>query len=609
MKILSVIGKSILGLLILAMVACQGERNSVDIQHGTWWEYGGGPDQSKFVVQDEITKENVSQMEIKWQYQTGDNRPYQFSPIIVDSIMYVLAKESSLVALNATTGEELWIHANLRGITRRGINYWENSDRSDRRILFAMNHTLQAIDAITGKSILTFGDNGIVDLKVGLDRDPALVSRAQSNTPGRIFEDLILLGSSPGEGYMSPPGHLRAYNVVTGEHVWTFRTIPHPGEFGYETWPKDAYLYVGGANTWGEISLDKDRGIAYFPTGSPTYDYYGADRLGSNLFANCILALDARTGIRLWHYQLVHHDLWDYDLTAAPQLTTIQHEGKEMDVVAVATKQGFLYVFDRVTGEPVWPIEERPVPPSEMPGEETWPTQPFPTVLPPFTRQTVNPEDITTLLFTEQERAEWQQRVAKARKGLFNPITTEETIGMPGAVGGANWGNTAANPTNGLVFVMSQEYPSFYKLEQRPPVFSRGLKPSEVDSMAVTRGQLAYNKFCMSCHGADRAGNALGPSLLGLAMMNLPYLSQIITHGIGRMPPVLHIEEDDITDILAFFGGSMTDPNSEELDLTEGNVVASGGAPRKRSITSPYNTRGRDYPPGIEVPQARYYTG
>ena len=214
-----------------------------------------------------------------------------------------------------------------------------------------MNDYLQEIDAATGLSITTFGTNGVVDLREGLGRDPATIGRIQSGTPGRIFENLILLGSATGEGYMSPPGDLRAYDVLIGKLVWQFHTVPHPGEFGYETWPKDAYKYIGGTNTWGEITVDAERGIAYFPTGSPTYDYYGADRPGANLFANCLLALDARTGKRLWHFQNVHHDLWDFDNNAAPQLTTIKKDGKDIDVVAMAGKTGFLYVFDRVTGD------------------------------------------------------------------------------------------------------------------------------------------------------------------------------------------------------------------------------------------------------------------
>ena len=353
-------------------------------------------------------------------YPTSDTLNYQFNPIIVDNVMYVLAKNNSLVALNATTGEEIWIHANLRGIARRGVNYWESADRKDRRLLVQMNNFLQAIDAQTGKSILTFGDKGLVDLKVGLGRDGSNV-RAQSSTPGKIFENLIMLGSSVGEGYLSPPGHLRAFDVVTGKLVWTFHTIPQPGEFGYDTWPKDAYKYAGGANTWGEISVDAQRGIAYFPTGSPTYDYYGADRIGANLFGNCLLALDARTGKRLWHFQAVHHDLWDYDLTAAPQLITVSRNGRTIDAVAQATKHGFMFVFDRVTGEPVFPIEERPVPKSDVPGEQAWPTQPFPTVLPPFARQTMTENDITPYFLSAGRARDVDRAPQEGQEGAVQP--------------------------------------------------------------------------------------------------------------------------------------------------------------------------------------------
>ena len=307
-----------------------------------WKDYGGGPDQSKYVVAEDINKNTVGQLQVAWSYSTEDSRVYQWNPIIVDTIMYVLAKNSSLVALNVVTGKEIWIHTNLRGITSRGINYWESKDRKDRRLLFQMNNYLQAIDALTGKSILTFGNKGLVDLKEGLGYDPKAIGRVQSNTPGKVFENLLLLGSAPGEGYISPAGHLRAYDVVTGKLAWTFHTVPQPGEFGYDTWPKDAYKYIGGANTWGEISVDEKRGIAYYPLGSPTYDYYGADRIGKNLFGNCILALDARTGKRIWHFQTVHHDLWDFDLAAAPQLITVDHNGKKVDAVAVAGKNGFL---------------------------------------------------------------------------------------------------------------------------------------------------------------------------------------------------------------------------------------------------------------------------
>src|SRR5262249_787986 len=250
-----------------------------------WRDYAGSSDSSKFVALDQINKSNVSRLKVAWTYPTG-NGSYLFNPIIVDNVMYVLSANSSLIALDATTGNEIWVHENLRGIATRGINYWESKDRKDRRLIFQINSFLQEIDARTGKSILSFGKNGLVDLREGLGRDPKTIARIQSNTPGRVFENLIMLGSATGENYMASPGHIRPWDVVTGKLAWIFHTIPQPGEFGYDTWPKDAWKYAGGTNTWGEITLDEKRGIAYFPTGSSTYDIYGGDRTGANLFAN-----------------------------------------------------------------------------------------------------------------------------------------------------------------------------------------------------------------------------------------------------------------------------------------------------------------------------------
>ena len=456
---------SFVALATLAVAACAPPPD----ERRDWGDYGGGLDQSRFVDFSEITKENVAALEIAWTYAPGDDRIYQFSPVIVDGVMYVLGAGDALVALDARDGREIWRREGFAGITRRGVNYWESEDRSDRRLLVTRGNRIEAVDALTGAAIASFGRDGVIELREGLGRDPATLRRVQSSSPGRVFENLLLVGSSPGEGLFSAPGHLRAYDVITGELAWTFHTIPQPGEFGYDTWPELAYLYVGGVNAWGDISVDAERGIAYFPLGSPTYDFYGADRHGANLFGNTLLALDARTGERLWHFQAVHHDLWDYDLTAAPQLVTVRHDGREIDAVAQATKQGFLFVFDRVTGEPLWPIEERPVPPSTVPGEAAWPTQPFPTVLPSTARQAITPEDITTVFLTPAERLAAQDRVRAAATGLFTPIGLTETIAVPGAVGGTNWGNTASNPAAGMLYVLNQDFPSFYKLEKVAP--------------------------------------------------------------------------------------------------------------------------------------------
>jgi quinoprotein glucose dehydrogenase len=600
-------------LLITALNSCKTED---DKAYRTWQSYGSGPDQSKFFIQDQITKENVNQLQVAWTYPTSDERDYQCNPVIVDSVMYVIAKDNSLVALNAVTGEEIWIHADLNGISRRGFAYWENANRSERRILFTLRNSLQAIDAITGKSILSFGKDGAVDLRQDLGVDPEKIGRIASHTPGVVYKDVIILGSSPGESYLSTPGHIRAYNVVTGKLEWKFNTIPQPGEYGYDTWPPDAYKYIGGVNCWGEITIDEKTGIAYIPLGSPTYDYYGADRHGANLFGNCLLALDAKTGKRIWHYQTVHHDLWDYDLTAAPQLVRVNHDGKEIDAVAVATKQGFMFAFDRKNGEPLWPVEERPVPTSEMPDEKSWPTQPFPTVLPPFNRQTVTEDDISPIFLTEEQHKQWKERVVKARKGLFTPPSMEETIAMPGAVGGANWGNTASNPEKGLVYVLTQDYPSFYKLAIKPPPIPARFLARFASQQAIVKGKVSYEAFCQVCHGKDLSGTGAAPSLLSLGpKLNESTIHEIVSQGIGRMPPVQHISDEEVLNITAYLKEkSIGTPPAQKLNevkaKVKGPVVAVGGAPGELSTRSTvtFSMGGNPYPDSVQVPADRYYT-
>ena len=436
--------------------------------HLAWRDYGGSADAAQYSALRQIDRSNVRKLQIAWSYPTGDNRKYFFNPIVIDGVMFVLAKNNSIVALDAATGKELWSYSpgsDTRIITSRGINYWESRDRSDRRLLFASNHFLRAIDARTGKPISSFGTNGSVDLKEGLGRDPKTFALVQSVTPGRVFEDLLILGSATNEGYSSAPGDIRAFDVRTGKVVWTFHTIPHPGEYGYDTWPKDAWTKVGGANVWSEFSLDQKRGIVFAPTASAKYNFYGAARKGADLFADCLLALDARTGKRLWHFQMVHHDIWDYDNATAPKLLTIRHAGKALDVVAQVSKQGFVWVFNRETGEPVWPIEERPVPASDVPGEETWPTQPFPSKPPPFARQTFTADDLSRLL-SPDDRARFRDQILSARnEGLFTPPSRRGTIEMPGNNGGANWGGAAVDPSNGTLIVVSKDLPCLLKLQ------------------------------------------------------------------------------------------------------------------------------------------------
>jgi quinoprotein glucose dehydrogenase len=442
-----------------------GKGTTTPAAYTTWRDYAGSADSAQYSALKQIDKSNVNQLTVAWTYPTNDTNGYLFNPLVVDEVMYVMAKNSSIVALNAATGKELWVHENPKGrITTRGINYWESRDRSERRLFYSVNNMLLAIDALTGESIDSFGVNGKVDLREGLGRDPAKVI-LQSGTPGRVFEDLLILGSATNQEYDSAPGDIRAFNVRTGKLAWTFHTVPREGEFGYDTWPKDAWKTIGGANNWAEMSVDQKRGIVYIPTASPKYNFYGANRPGQNLFADCLLALDARTGKRLWHFQMVHHDIWDYDNATAPKLLTIRREGRPVDVVAQAGKTGFLYVFDRVTGKPIWPIEERPVPRSDMPGEETWPTQPFPTAPPPFARQAFTEKDLNPHIEDPAERAHFLNEIRNARnEGMFTPPNTTGTIQMPGNNGGSNFSGAAIDPVRGLMFVVSKDYPALLKL-------------------------------------------------------------------------------------------------------------------------------------------------
>lgn len=437
----------------------------------TWADYGGSAASSQYSALNQINRGNVTKLQVAWRFPTGDNARYFFSPLVVRDTIYVLARGNAIVALQAATGKEIWRHEAELGttiITNRGINYWESPDRTDRRLLYCSNHALRALDAATGQPITTFGTNGKVDLKEGLDRDPKAIRLVQSTTPGRVFENLLILGSATNQGYGSAPGDIRAYDVRTGKLVWTFHTIPRPGEFGYETWPEGAWKRVGGANVWGEFSVDVKRGVLYAPTASAKYNFYGVDRRGTNLFADCLLALDARTGKRLWHFQMVHHDIWDYDDATAPKLLTVQHDGKPVDIVAQVSKQGFLWVFDRVTGKPLWPIEERKVPKSDMPGEETWPTQPFPVKPPPFARQSFTADDLSPYL-SPADRAKFRDDILSARnEGLFTPPSTRNTVQMPGNNGGANWGGAAIDPPHGSLFVVSKDLPSMLRLGKDP---------------------------------------------------------------------------------------------------------------------------------------------
>jgi quinoprotein glucose dehydrogenase len=580
----------------------------------TWRDYLGGSDSSHYSDLKQINTSNVDKLEAAWSYPTGDET-YTFSPLVVDNVAYVAAKQGSLVALDAATGKELWTHSfgagggrlgpRFSGITgQRGANYWESKDRSDRRIFVTAGGYLHCIDARTGKLVNSFAGDGKLDLKTGIDRAPFPLA---SRTPGRIFENLIILGSATGEGYLAPPGDIRAFDVLTGKLVWVFHTMPRPGEPGYDTWPKDAYKYMGGVDVWGEFTVDEKRGIAYLPTASAKYELYGGDRKGDNLYANSILALDARTGKLLWYYQTTHHDLWDFDPNAAPQLVTVKHSGKTVDAVALASKNGFLFVFDRVTGEPLWPIEERPVPESDVPGEVTSKTQPFPTVPPPFARQGMTVKDMYDGFMTPEEKVWWKERLTKARTGFYTPPSLIDTIQLPSVNGGALFFGTAADAANGAVYVVSREMPSITKLvpageslasnsggmiPARPRPAGRGFPGMPTRAQL---GRAVYEQNCQACHGPELKGDR-GPQVAdAVTRLGAEATRDVIVKGRSGMAGFDKMPDQMLGSLMVF--------------LTKPEDAPPGSAPTAGVMAVALARMEPEYPDEVTPPPSRYKTG
>lgn len=578
----------LLFLFFVAMVcftaACAPATDSQN-SYTSWTRYEGQPEATTYSALDQVNRSNVDQLEIAWTYSPG--HVSDFVPIVVDSVMYLLYNNETITALHAATGKEIWsrLIPSIPGLIRtRGFSYWENSNRTDRRLIFPKgNFHLVAMDAQTGDLISSFGDNGSIDLRNGLGVEPDVVVRATSGVPGVIFEDLIVLGSSPGEGYTSAPGHIRAFNVRTGQQEWIFHTLPQPGEYGYETWPPgrsdndniSSESARGGVNAWGGLSVDPVRGIVYVPLGSASYDFYGVDRLGENLFANSLVALDARTGERIWHFQTIHHDLWDYDLASTPVLLTVDHEGEEVDIVAVAAKTGMLFVFDRETGTPLWPIEERPVPASEMPGEEAWPTQPFPTRPEPFIPQTFDLEtDLNPYLLASERDSIVEAVRGMIYKGIFTPPDIRPTFQIPGNLGGGNWGSSAGDPGEGTFYIMSRNKPSVLELQQIT-AGRAGTGASPIDN-----GQILYQQYCLVCHGSDFQGQpAAGfPSLQDVTnrLSNAEFV-QITRNGGTRMPSFLQLEDEDIDALQMYLANPQLALNSVEESSSTGPVRYQSG--------------------------------
>ena len=488
----------------------------------TWDQYLGGADSSQYSSLKQINKSNVKQLQVAWTYEVGGTGNLLFSPIIVDSTMYVV-KQGAIAALDAATGKELWTH---QGAPAKGMNYWESKDRKDRRLVYITGGYITEINANTGETITSFGNNGRVDAASNSDRQ---VGRPGGN-PGRIYENTIIV-SLPGGGNYPPgttPGDVRAFDVLTGEHKWTFHSVPRPGEFGAETWPAEYLPTSGGVHNWSEFTVDREKGIVFVPFGTARYDFYGGNRKGDNLFGNSLVALDAKTGKRLWHFQTVHHDLWDYDLPTAPKLLTIRRDGRSVDVVAQPTKQGFLFVFNRVNGVPIWPIEEKPVPQTDVPGEFTSPTQPFPSAPPPFARQSFTERDVNPFLpAAEQETI--KQRLRDSRnEGLFTPPSLKGTIQMPGNNGGANWGSSAVDPTNGTMYIVSKELPMAIKLNAPAAGGGRGAGGG---GRGAQREPCPFGTYTAPPRGGGAGG---GAGARGAA----PRGGQVAPEAGGALPPV-----------------------------------------------------------------------
>ena len=513
-----------------------------------WSEYLGGPGRNHYSTLNEINASNVDQLEMAWQYSTLDTGQIQSNPLIIDGVLYSMTATTEPFALNAATGEEYWrkeTDSLDQFNTSRGLVYWEDGD--DKRILYTHGEWLHAVKAETGEDITSFGENGRVSLKSGLG-ETSKNKMVLSNTPGTVYKDLIIMPLRVSEGSDAALGHIQAFNIRTGELEWVFHTIPQPGEFGYDTWPENAHknTEVGGANNWAGMAIDRERGIVYAPTGSAAYDFYGSNRTGENLFANTLLALDAATGKRIWHFQFVHHDMLDRDPPAPPNLVTVTHDGKKIDAVAQVTKQGFVFVFDRETGEPLFPIEEREVPVSDIPGENTWPTQPFPTKPEPFARHTITEDDLSPYA---ENREELLETLRESRlDGPFTPLSAEGTLVYPGLDGGAEWGGAAADP-DGILYVNSSEM-----------AWNIGLGPSasEEELKSLSEGQRLYTLNCIACHGPDLEGNSASgfPSLVDISKTReKEHIANIIKNGKNMMPAFKNFSEEEMEALLAYIYG------------------------------------------------------
>ena len=519
-----------------------------------WPVYLGDSSASHYSTLNQITPDNVAKLQVAWTWHAGDVRPgssqIQCNPLVIGGVIYATTAQLSLVALDAASGRELWRFAPFEpnGVNR-GLAYW--SDGDEHRILFGAGQWLQAIDPKTGRLIESFGEHGLVNLAEGLGRDVRGLA-IQANTPGVIYRNLIILSARMGEGPApAAPGHIRAYDVRTGQMVWRFNTIPPPGEAGYETWPADAWKRAGGVNAWAGMTVDVERGLVFCPLGSATFDFWGGDRVGNNLYADCLVALDAATGKHVWHFQFTRHDLWDRDPPAPPNLLTIKRDGREIPAVAQITKSGHVWVFHRETGEPLFPVEEVVAPSSDLAGEVASPTQPLPLKPAAFSRQLFTADEITDR--TPEAHRAVLERFARLRAHTrFAPPSREGTIIFPGFDGGAEWGGAAVDP-EGILYVNANEMAWVLSM---------------IDSGGATSlGQQVFLQNCTGCHGADRMGNKAAniPSLVDVKQrLTREQILEVITKGRAVMPAWGFLSEQQRSSVVDYLTGEKSPPPAEQ---------------------------------------------
>ncbi len=508
-------------------------------EHQDWPAYGGAPENNHYSSLAQINRSNVKRLTVAWSFDTKEEGGLQTSPIIVAGVLYGITPTQKVFALDAATGELLWkFDSGIRGTQpNRGLAYWANGN--DKRILVGVVNFLYALDVTTGRPIPSFAKEGRIDLRENLGREPASAQSIALTSPPVVYKDLVIVGGRNPETLPAPPGDIRAFDVRSGKLRWSFHTIPHPGEFGYRTWPQDAWKNSGAANNWAGMTLDPQRGIVYVPTGSAAFDFYGADRIGDDLFANCLIALNAQTGERIWHFQGVHHDIWDRDFPSPPALLTVKRDGKEIAAVAQTSKQGFVYLFDRTSGNPLFPIKSRKYPSSAVPGEAAAREQPLPLRPAPFARQLLT-ADLLTMRTPEVHQ--WAlEKFRKVRsEGQFVPFSVgKDTVVFPGFDGGAEWGGPAVDAETGIIYVNSNEM-----------AWTGALAPNTGENSP----RAIYMSQCSVCHGEKMTGSPPAmPSLVRASeRLTFTQVATTIKNGKGRMPAFPNLTEDQLFALIDF---------------------------------------------------------